>query len=86
MTDRNDRGADRPMNRRAETARRTDDSALIDGMEGAPAFAITKGGNLQRDIGTRAELHEEVGDGDGVTRVRDSDKPEQANLPRFNDE
>ncbi|HMC91473.1 MAG TPA: hypothetical protein VKI45_03340 [Allosphingosinicella sp.] len=80
MTDRNDRGADR-----AETARRTDDSELINSMEDAPAFAIAKGGNLQRDIGTRADLHEEVGDGDGVTRVRDSDKPEQANLPRFNE-
>jgi hypothetical protein len=80
MTDRNDRGADR-----AETARRTDDSDLIDSMEDAPAFAIARGGNLQRDIGTRDELHEEVGDGDGVTRVRDSDKPEQANLPRFNE-
>jgi hypothetical protein len=85
MTDRNDRGADRPMNRRAETAHRTDDSDLIESMEDAPAFAIARGGNLQRDIGTRDELHEEVGEGDGVTRVRDSDKPEQANLPRFNE-
>jgi hypothetical protein len=80
MTDRNDRGADR-----AETARQTDDSDLIDTMEDAPAFALARGGNLQRDIGTRDELNEEVGDGDGVTRVRDSDKPEQANLPRFNE-
>jgi hypothetical protein len=80
MTDRNDRGADR-----AETARQTDDSDLIDSMEDAPAFAIARDGNLQRDIGTRDELREEVGDGDGVTRVRDSDKPEQANLPRFNE-
>lgn len=80
MTDRNDRGADR-----AETARQTDDSDLIDSMEDGPAFAIARGGNLQRDIGTRDELSEEVGDGDGVTRVRDSDKPEQANLPRFNE-
>ena len=79
MTDRNNRSADR-----AETARDTDDSALIDAMEDAPAFAGSSGGNLQRDIGARDELNEEVGDGDGVTRVRDSDKPEQANLPRLN--
>ena len=79
MDDRNDRGADR-----AETARQTDDSDIIDKMEDGPAFAVSKGGNLQRDIGTRDEVKQQVGDGDGVTRVRDSDKPEQANLPRFN--
>jgi hypothetical protein len=79
MTDRNDRGADR-----AETARRTDDGDLVESMEEAPAFGLSSGGNLQRDIGARDELSEEVGDGDGVTRVRDSDKPEQADLPRFN--
>ncbi|HEX8481486.1 MAG TPA: hypothetical protein VF650_06265 [Allosphingosinicella sp.] len=80
MTDRNDRGADR-----AETARQNDDSEIIDKMEDAPAFGSSSGGNLQRDIGTRDEVKDQVGDGDGVTRVRDSDKPEQANLPRFNE-
>jgi hypothetical protein len=79
MTDRNDRGADR-----AETARRTDDSEILEAAEDAPAFGGSSGGNLQRDIGGRDEVKEEVGGGDGVTRVRDSDKPEQANLPRFN--
>jgi hypothetical protein len=79
MSDRNDQGADR-----AETARETDDSGIIENMEDGPAFGGSNGGNLQRDIGARDELKEEVGDGDGVTRVRDSDKPEQANLPRFN--
>ena len=79
MTDRNDRGADR-----AETSRRTGDGEIIDEMEDAPAFGGSHGGNLQRDIGARDELNEQVGDGDGVTRVRDSDKPEQADLPRFN--
>ena len=72
-------------NRRAETARETDDSDLIDSMEDAPSFGGSSGGNLQRDIGARDEVHQEVGDGDGVTRVRDSDKPEQADLPRFNE-
>ncbi|HEX8625447.1 MAG TPA: hypothetical protein VF782_10245 [Allosphingosinicella sp.] len=82
MTDRNDRN-DRRADR-AETARRTDDSDILETMEDAPSFGGTEGGNLQRDIGSRDEVKQEVGDGDGVTRVRDSDKPEQANLPRFN--
>ena len=79
MSDRDDRSEDR-----AETARRTDDSNVIDPMHDAPDEGGRSGGNLQRDIGTRAELKQAVGDGDGVTRVRNSDKPEEANLPRFN--
>jgi hypothetical protein len=63
---------------------RPDDSEIIDAMEDAPAFGGSSGGNLQREIGARDELDEEAGDGDGVTRVRGSDKPEQADLPRFN--
>ena len=80
MTDRDDRAADR-----AETARQTDDSEILESMEDAPSFGGAEGGNLQRDIGSRDEVKQEVGDGDGVTRVRDSDKPEQANLPRYNE-
>jgi len=72
------------INARADTARAHDDSDIINGMEDAPAFGGSSGGNLQRDIGARDEISEEVGDGEGVTRVRDSDKPEQADLPRFN--
>jgi hypothetical protein len=79
MTDRTDPSADR-----AETARRTDDRDIVETMEDAPAFGGSAGGNLQRDIGSRDEVSDEVGDG-GVTRVRDSDKPEQANLPRCNE-
>jgi hypothetical protein len=78
MNDRTERGADR-----AETARRSDDSDIIDRASDAPAFGGSHGGNLQRDIGARDEVNQEVGDGDGVTRVRDSDKPEQADLPRY---
>lgn len=80
MTDQDNRGSER-----ADSARRHDDSDIIDSMEGAPSHGGARGHNLHRDIGTRDELKQEVGDGDGVTRVRDSDKPEQANLPRFND-
>jgi len=71
-------------NARAETARAHDDSDIIDRVEDAPAFGGSRGGNLQRDIGARDEISEEAGDGEGITRVRDSDKPEQADLPRFN--
>jgi hypothetical protein len=79
MDDRNDRGADR-----AETARRTDDSELIESMQGAPAQGSRAGHQIGHEVATRDELKQEVGEG-SVTRVRDSDKPEQANLPRFNE-
>lgn len=78
MDDRNDRSTDR-----AETARRTDDSELIESMEGAPAQGGRSAQGPGRDVGTRDELKQAVGDG-GVTRVRASDKAEDANLPRFN--
>ena len=78
-TDRNDRGADR-----AETARRNDDSDLIENMEGAPSHGNRSSNNLGHDLATRDELKQEVGD-HSVTRVRDSDKGEEADLPRFNE-
>lgn len=78
MEDRNDRGADR-----AETARQTDDSELIESMEGAPSHGNRSGHRVGHEIGSRDELKQEVGDG-SVTGVRDSDKAEDANLPRFN--
>ena len=79
MTDRNDRGADR-----AETARQTDDSELIESMEGAPSHGNRSGHAIGHEIGSRDELKQEVGEG-SVTRVRDSDKAAEANLPRFNE-
>ena len=79
MSDENNRGEER-----AETARRHDDSDIIGSMEDAPSQGGAYGHNISRDIGTRDELKQEVGEG-SVTRVRDSDKPEQANLPRFNE-
>lgn len=79
MTDRNDRGADR-----AETARRTDDSALVEGMEDAPSHGNRSSHRIGHDVATRDELKQEIGDS-GVTRVRDSDKGEEADLPRFNE-
>ena len=78
MTDADNRGE-----QRADEARRTDDSDLIERMEDAPTEGGRSRHNISRDVGTRDELKQEVGEG-SVTRVRDSDKPEQANLPRFN--
>lgn len=72
-------------NNRTDAARRTDDSDLIDSMEDAPSFSGAQGGNLQRDIASRAEQQHDVDGKPGVTRVQDKDKPEQANLPRFNE-
>ena len=79
MSNENDRGAER-----AETARRHDDSDLIENMESAPSHGNRSGHQINHDIATRDELKQEVGEG-SVTRVRDSDKPETANLPRFNE-
>ena len=72
-------------NKRSEAARAHDDSALIEEMENGPSFGGSSGGNLQRDIGARDEADQENGDGESITRVRGSDKPEQADLPRFNE-
>lgn len=72
------------QNERAETARRNDDSDLIDSMESAPSHGNRSGHQIGHDIATQDELKQEVGDG-GVTRARDSDKGEEADLPRFNE-
>lgn len=71
-------------NPRTESARRHDDSQLIDAMEGAPGQGGAKGGNLQRDLASRAEEEHLTGDDEGVTRVHASDKPHEANRPRYN--
>jgi hypothetical protein len=64
---------------------RPDDSELIDSMDEAPSFGGSSGGNLQRKVGARAEEDEATGDDEGVARVRAKDKPEGADLPRFNE-
>lgn len=73
------------QNRRAETARQNDDSDLIDTMEDAPAFSGASGGELQRNIGSQAEAQHGPTGEPGVTRVRNSDKKEEADLPRYNE-
>ena len=53
-------------NRRADSARDHDDSALIDSQEPAPSHGGRSGGNLQDDVATQAELE----------RVRDPETSE----------
>ncbi len=74
--------SDKDRNDRAETAKRHDDSEIIDAMEDAPPHGGVSKHNINQDIATRDDLKQEVGEG-SFTRVRDSDK-EDANLPRFN--
>ena len=71
-------------NKRAESARAHDDHELIDEMERAPSHSGVSGGNLQRNLAARAEQEHTIGDDKGVTRVRASDKKEEANQPRYN--
>ena len=71
-------------NPRTDTARRHDDSETIESAQEAPSQGGRSGGNLQRDIATRDEESRATGDKEGVTRVRGSDKPEETDLPRYN--
>lgn len=68
-------------NKRAETARRHDDSDIIDRMEDAPSHGGVSGGNLQRDIASQAEEEHLVDGKTGVTRVRAEDKPDDGDVP-----
>ncbi|MCD2325387.1 hypothetical protein LQ953_15310 [Sphingomonas sp. IC-56] len=56
-------------NPRTETARDTDDSAMIENLETGVSQGSTSGGNLARDIATEDELAE-VTEPDASTRVR----------------
>ena len=69
-------------NDRTDAARDHDDREIIERADATPAQSGASGGNLQRDIGARDEEHSS--DTGGVTRVRDSDKPEEVDLPRYN--
>jgi len=64
---------------------RPDDSEIIDRAEEAPGQSGVSGGNLARDIASRAEEEHEIGsgggEGDAVTRVHGSDKPKGGDTP-----
>jgi hypothetical protein len=64
---------------------RPDDSEIIDRAEEAPGQSGVSGGNLARDIASRAEEDHEIGsgggEGDAVTRVHGSDKPKGGDTP-----
>jgi hypothetical protein len=79
MTDQDNRGQ-----QRADEARRTDDSNIIETMEDAPAQGGRSGHNIAHDVATRDELKQNVGEG-SATQVRASDKKNDADLPRFNE-
>lgn len=73
---------DEPMeNPRTDSARRNDDSDIIDNSEDAPSFAGTSGGNLQRDVATQAEEEHGLTGGPGTTRVTGEDKPPDGDVP-----
>ena len=61
---------------------RPDDSTIIDEAEAAPGQGGVSGGNLQREIASRAE-EEHVGDESGVTRVHGADKPDRGDRPNL---
>jgi hypothetical protein len=60
-------------NRRTESAREHDDSDIIDNAEQAPGQAGSLGGNLQRDVATRAAL-DRVRDPEAHEGVEKDDK------------
>lgn len=59
---------------RTESARRHDDSAMIDAIETTPDQGGRAGGTLQRDIATQAEQEHVIDGKTGVTRVRKDDE------------
>jgi hypothetical protein len=58
---------------------RPDDSELIDRMDSAPGQQGVSGGNLQRDVASRAE--EQLDVEESVTRVHASDKARGGDRP-----
>ncbi len=70
-------------NKRADIARDHDDSDIIDRMEEGPSQSGVSGGNLQRDIASRAEQEHDVDGKPGVTRVRGEDKPAGGDAPNL---
>ena len=60
---------------RSETAKRNDDSEIIDAIEPAPEQGGVSGGNLQRDVGTQA-AEERVRDPEAHEGVTKEDKLE----------
>jgi hypothetical protein len=66
---------------RAETARRNDDSDIVEDSAAAPGFQDRSGGNLQRDVASLAEekrvsdpeAHEGVNKGDDISHGQRSE-------------
>jgi hypothetical protein len=62
---------------------RPDDHELIDEMEEGASQSGVSGGNLQRDVASRAEEEHELGGDTGVTRVQGEDKPRGGDRPNL---
>ena len=69
--------------KRAETARAHDDHELIDQIEPAPRHGGSSGGNLKRDIASRAEEEDLLKGDEGITRVHGADKPRGGDRPNL---
>jgi len=61
-------------NPRTESARRHDDSDLIEGGEPMPSHSGTSGAGPAENIGTRDEMKQATGEEPTNTRVRKGDK------------
>ncbi|MGF1550091.1 MAG: hypothetical protein ACFBQW_06110 [Sphingomonadaceae bacterium] len=74
-------------NRRTRTARRHDDSDIVEraGAEETPDQGGRADGELERDIGSRAERERQIEGKTGVTRVTGADKSEEEDERRFNE-
>ncbi|PTQ08540.1 hypothetical protein CLG96_15160 [Sphingomonas oleivorans] len=59
---------------RTETARRHDDSKLIEGTEPAPSVIGRSGGTIAADVGTRDELKRALDESAGLTNVQKHDE------------
>jgi hypothetical protein len=66
---------------RDDRARNQNDSNSTDQAERTPGQQGVSGGNLQRNIASRAEEEHEVDDKTGVTRVRKGDKADEGAMP-----
>lgn len=60
---------------RTDDARAHDDHELIDDAERAPSAQRVSGGRLAAEIGSEDE-ERALAEGEGITRVRGSDKPD----------
>lgn len=64
---------------RTESARRNDDSDLLENADRAPSFSGASGGGIARDVGAADEEKRATGEAAGLTRVEKSKKVQPSN-------